>query len=208
MIVMRNFWARLVSAVFHPLFMPSICMVILFSIPSYVAFSVSAQAQRLIIIIVFINTCVAPLLSILFLKRIGMISDIMLDERADRIYPVLITTLFYFFTWYLFRQANLPSLMIYFIVSATILTLIGFVITFYWKISIHMMSMGGFTGFLIAVSMALRYDLPLLIIASILISGFLGTARIKLNAHNPTQVYAGYLTGVLVMLLLFFYFRS
>jgi len=183
-------------------------MVILFSIPSYVAFSVSAQAQRLIIIIVFINTCVAPLLSILFLKRIGMISDIMLDERADRIYPVLITTLFYFFTWYLFRQANLPSLMIYFIVSATILTLIGFVITFYWKISIHMMSMGGFTGFLIAVSMALRYDLPLLIIASILISGFLGTARIKLNAHNPPQVYAGYLTGVLVMLLLFFYFRS
>ena len=208
MIVMRNFWSRLVSAVFHPLFMPSIAMIILFSIPSYVAFSVSAQAQRLIIIILFINTCVAPLLSILFLKRIGMISNVMLDDRADRIYPVLITTLFYFFTWYLFRQANLPSLMVYFIVSATILTLIGFVITFYWKISIHMMSMGGFTGFLIAVSMALRYDLPLLIIASILISGFLGTARIKLNAHNPTQVYAGYLTGVLVMLLLFFYFRS
>jgi len=71
-----------------------------------------------------------------------------------------------------------------------------------------MMSMGGFTGYLIAVSMALRYDIPLLIIASILISGYLGTARIQLNAHNPPQVYAGYITGVLVMLLLFFYFRS
>jgi membrane-associated phospholipid phosphatase len=71
-----------------------------------------------------------------------------------------------------------------------------------------MMSMGGFTGFLVAVSMSLRYDIPLLIIASILISGFLGTARIKLNAHNPPQVYAGYITGALVMLSLFFYFRS
>jgi hypothetical protein len=208
LIIMKNFWERLVSAVFHPLFMPSIAMIILFSIPSYVAFSVSAQAQRLIIVIIFINTCIAPLLAIFFLKRIGLISNVMLDERVDRIYPVLITVLFYLFTWYLFRQANLPSLMVYFIVSATILTLIGFVITFYWKISIHMMSVGGFTGFLIAVSMALRYDIPLLIIATILISGLLGTARIKLNAHNPPQVYAGYITGVLVMLSLFFYFRS
>jgi hypothetical protein len=205
---MKNFWERLVSAVFHPLFMPSIALIILFSIPSYVAFSVSSQAQRLIIIIIFINTCIAPLLAILFLKRIGLISNVMLDDRADRIYPVLITILFYLFTWYLFRKANLPSLIIYFIVSATILTLIGFVITFYWKISIHMMSMGGFTGFLIAVSLALRYDIPMLIVASILVSGLLGTARIKLNAHNPPQVYAGYLMGVSVMLLLFFYFRS
>ncbi len=205
---MKQFWTRLVSGIFHPLFLPSFAIFILFSIPSYISFSVSAQAQRLIIIIVFINTCVAPLLAIFFLKRIGLISNIMLDDRADRIYPVLITIFFYLFTWYLFRQANLPSLMIYFIVSGTILTLIGFVITFYWKISIHMISMGGFTGFLIAVSLALRYDIPLLIVISILISGLLGTARIKLNAHNPPQVYAGYLLGVSVMLIMFFYFQN
>ncbi len=205
MIIKKDFWARLVSAVFHPLFMPGIAMIILFSIPSYVAFSVSAQAQRLIIIIVFINTCIAPLLAILFLKRIGLISSVLLDKRADRIYPVLITILFYLFTYYLFRQAKLPSALNYFIVGATMVTLAGFVTTFYWKISIHMMSIGGFTGFLIALSVLLRYDMPLLIVISILVSGLLGTARIKLNAHNPPQVYAGFITGVAVMLLLFYY---
>jgi hypothetical protein len=204
----KDFWARLVSAVFHPLFMPGIAIIILFAIPSYVAFSVSAQAQRLIIIIVFINTCIAPLLAILFLKRIGLISSVLLDIRTDRIIPVLISILFYLFTYYLFRQAKLPSVLNYFIVGATMVTLAGFVITFYWKISIHMMSIGGFTGFLIALSILLRYDMPFLIISSLLVSGILGTARIKLNAHNPPQVYTGFITGVAIMLLMFYYLQS
>ncbi len=208
MINKKDFWARLVSAVFHPLFMPGIAIIILFAIPSYVAFSVSAQAQRLIIIIVFINTCIAPLLAILFLKRIGLISSVLLDIRTDRIIPVLISILFYLFTYYLFRQAKLPSVLNYFIVGATMVTLAGFVITFYWKISIHMMSIGGFTGFLIALSILLRYDMPFLIISSLLVSGILGTARIKLNAHNPPQVYTGFITGVAIMLLMFYYLQS
>jgi len=103
--------------------MPSIAMVILFAIPSYVSFSVSSQAQRLILVIVFINTCLAPLLAIFFLKRIGVISSVLLDERTDRIYPVLVSVFFYLFTYYLFRQANLPSVMSYFIMGATLLTL-------------------------------------------------------------------------------------
>ena len=204
----NNFWARLVSAVFHPLLLPSVSIFILFAIPSYVSFSVSSQAQRLILIIVFINTCVAPVLSILFLKKIGVINSVLLDERADRYYPVLVSILFYLFTYYLFMQANLPSLLSYFILGATILVLIGFVVTFYWKISMHMLSIGGFTGFLIAVSLLLKYDIPGLIISTILVSGLLGVARIKVNAHNPPQVYAGYITGVVVMLLLFFYLRA
>lgn len=208
MIIKKDFWARLVSGVFHPLFIPGIAIIILFAIPSYVAFSVSAQAQRLIIIIVFINTCIAPLLAILFLKRIGLISSVLLDKRADRIFPVLISILFYLFTYYLFLQAKLPSVLNYFIVGATMVTLAGFVITFYWKISIHMMSIGGFTGFLIALSILLRYDMPYLIILSLLVSGLLGTARIKLNAHNPSQVYTGFITGVAIMLLLFYYLHN
>ncbi|MFN3555011.1 MAG: hypothetical protein ACK4VN_03500 [Bacteroidales bacterium] len=205
---MQNFWARLVSAIFHPLLLPAMAMALLFAIPSYVSFSISTSGQRLIILIIFINTCVAPMLSIVFLKRMGLISSVLLDDRKDRIYPVMVSMIFYLFTWYLFRQANLPSLVQYFVIGATLLVLIGFAVTFYWKISIHMISMGGFTGFLISLSLLLKYDMPGLIISTILISGLLGSARIKLNAHNPPQVYAGYLTGVFVMLLLFLWLRG
>jgi hypothetical protein len=201
----ETFLARFISALIHPLLMPTFAVVILFSLSTYISFSVSTQAKRLIILIIFINTAIAPLFVILFFKKIGYISNLLLNERTDRIYPTTVTLFLYMFTWYLFRQANLPGLLNFFIIGATILTFVGLVITFYWKISIHMMSVGGFTGFLISASLALKYDIPFLILLSIVISGMLGTARIKLNAHTPAQVYAGYSVGIGIMLCLFWF---
>jgi hypothetical protein len=202
------FWARLLSAVFHPLLMPTFAIIILFSLSTYISFSLGTQAKRLIIMIIFINTAIAPMFVILFFKKIGYISNLLLNERSDRIYPTIVTLFLYMFTYYLFRQTNLPSLLNYFIIGGTLLTFFGLIVTFYWKISIHMMSMGGFTGFIISISLLLRYDIPFLILASIIISGMLGTARIKLNAHTPAQVYAGYLMGAFVMLGLFLFIRG
>jgi hypothetical protein len=194
--------------IFHPMILPSLAMIILLTIPSYVSFSIPAQARRLIVGLVFINTCVGPMLVILLMKRIGLISDIFLDSRSERLYPILVSVLFYLFTWYLFRQANIPSLLNHFIVGATSLVLIGLIVTNFWKISLHMMSMGGFTGYMIALSMILDYEMPMLIIGSILVSGMLGSARIKLNAHNPAQVYVGWITGIAIMLMVIFYLRG
>ncbi len=196
-------WARVISAIFHPLLMPTLGVIILFSLSTYISFSLSTQAKRLIVFIVFVNTAIAPMFVILFFKKIGYIKNILLNERSDRIYPTTITLFLYMFTYYLFRESNLPYLLNFFIIGATFLTFIGLIITLFWKISIHMMSMGGLTGFLICISLVLTYEIPLLILLSILISGLLGTARIKLNAHNPPQVYAGFLMGVSVMLGLF-----
>ncbi len=193
---------------FHPMIMPTLAVLILFSIPSYVSFSTPPMARRLIIGLVFLNTCIAPFLVILLMKKTGLIKDFYLQDRNDRVYPIMVSVFFYLFTYYLFRQANLPSLLNYFVMGATLLVLLGFVITFYWKISLHMMAMGGFTGYLIAVSVILGYELHLLIVGSILVSGLAGSARIRLNAHNPSQVYVGFVTCILLMLLLFFYLRG
>ncbi len=203
-----DLWARLSSMIFHPMIMPTLAVAILFAIPSYVSFSTPVGVRRLIIGLVFANTCIAPFLVILLMKKTGLISDVMLNNRSERVYPIMVSAFFYLFTYYLFRQANLPSLLNYFIMGATLLVLLGFVITFYWKISLHMISMGGFTAYLIVLSFLLGYEMHLMIIASILASGILGSARLKLNAHKPSQVYAGYLTGIVVMFVLFYYLRG
>ncbi len=208
MIKENNTWAKLTSMAFHPMIMPTLAVLILFAIPSYVSFSTPAMARRLIVGLVFINTCIAPFLVILLMKKTGLIKDFYLQDRNDRVYPIMVSVFFYLFTYYLFRQANLPSLLNYFVMGATLLVLLGFVITFYWKISMHMMSMGGFTGYLIAVSIILGYELHMLIVGSIMVSGLVGSARIRLNAHNQSQVYVGFITGILLMLLLFFYLRG
>ncbi len=203
----ENWWAKILSGVFHPMILPTLGIIILFSLPGYITFSLPIQARRLITGLVFINTCLAPLIVILLFKRTGIISDVMLRERGERIYPTLVSIFFYAFTYYLFRQANLPSILIYFVIGSVLLITIGLIVTLYWKISYHLMSMGGFLGFLIAISMHLQVELHLYVISGIVVAGGLGSARIKLNAHTPSQVFVGFLTGIAVMLGVYVYLR-
>ena len=199
--------ARLFSSVLHPLVIPTLGMIILFNLETYVAYSIPLQAKRFILAIVFINTAIAPVLTVFMLRRMRLIKDVLLNERSERLLPLLLTTLYFFLTYFLLRRISLPSIVYFYVLGATLLVLLGMVISYRWKISIHMTSMGGFTGLLIVTSLLLRTNINLLIIVAILLSGVVGSSRIRLNAHTPAQVYAGYLMGVGVMLLLYFYLR-
>jgi hypothetical protein len=204
----ENRIASLLSAVLHPLILPTLGMIILFNLNTYLSYSIPGQAKKFILLIVFINSAIAPVLSILLLKKTGFIKDVMLDERSERMLPLLLSAIYFFITYYLLRKVALPSLLYFYIIGATVLVLLTLIITFRWKISIHMVSMGGFTGFLISLALLLHIDIDRLLILTFLASGLLGTARIKLNAHDLPQVFAGYVMGVGVMLILFLYLRA
>lgn len=198
------FAARLFSVCFHPLIIPTLGMVLLFRMDSYLTYSIPGQVRQFILLIVFINTALAPALSMLLLKRTGVIKDLLLSERAERIYPVLLTSLFFFLTYYLLRQAVLPSIMYYYLMGATLSVVLTLLVTFWWKISIHMVSMGGLLGAVVATSIHLNLDLTGFILSGILLSGLIGYSRLRLRAHSPWQVYAGFFLGVGVMMALFF----
>ncbi len=200
--------SRLFSVLFHPLIIPTLGILILFRLNTYVSLVVSDPAKRFVLIIVFVNTALAPVLATLLLKRAGVIRDVLLGERSERLFPLLLTALFYILTYYLLKQIQLPSLIYYYVIGATLLVLICLIITFKWKISIHMISMGGVTGFLIATSLLLRTDVSLLVMLAVLLSGIVGSSRIRLNAHTPMQVYAGFVLGLVVMLFLYTYLRA
>lgn len=200
--------ARFLSVALHPLIIPTLGMIILFHLNTYVSYSLPPQAKRMILLIVFINSAIAPVLSILLLKKTNLIRDVLLDERTDRMIPLMLSAIYFFITYYLLRKIALPSLLYFYVIGATILILLTLIITYRWKISIHMVSMGGLTGFLISLALLLHLNIDWMIILAFLASGFLGTARVKLNAHNLSQVFAGYVMGIGVMLFLFFYLRS
>lgn len=199
--------ARLFSAVLHPLIIPTLGIIILFNLESYIAYSIPVQAKRFVLLMVFINTAVAPLLSVIALKRARVIGDMLLDERHDRFIPMLLSALYFILTYYLLRQITLPSIIYYYVMGAGLLVIICLLITLRWKISIHMASMGALTGFLIVSSLLLGVNINMLIILAVFLSGMLGFARLRLNAHSPAQVYAGFLLGVCNMLLLYVYLR-
>ena len=83
--------------------------------------------------------------------------------------------------------------------------LINLMIINKWKISSHMIGIGGITGLIFALSFRLQV-LPIIYMISVfLISGLVGYSRLKLNAHNPAQLYSGYLMSFFItfMIVLF-----
>lgn len=200
--------ASLLSALLHPLIIPTLGIIILFNLDTHLSYSIPSQAKKFIVLIIFINSAIAPLLSILLLKKTGAIKDVLLDNRAERMLPLLLSAVYFFITYYLLRKVALPSIIYFYIIGATILVLLTLIITLRWKISIHMTSIGGLTGFLISLALLLHININWLLILSFLASGLLGTARVKLNAHDLPQVFAGYAMGVGVMLILFLYLRA
>lgn len=198
-------FARFLSTVLHPLLIPTLGMIILFNLETYVAYSIPQQARWLIMLIVLVNTAIAPLLTVFMLKKTRIVKDVMLDERSDRLFPLMFTALFFFLTYYLLKMVTMPSVVYFYIIGASLLVVSCLVISFYWKISIHMTSAGGLTGFLIVTSLLLKLNINMLIIMAILVSGLLGFSRIRLGSHTPAQVYAGYTLGVGGMLLLYAY---
>lgn len=198
--------ARLCSSLFHPVLIPTLGIFILFQINSHLSFAISQEARRFIILIIFVNTAIAPVMAMWIMKKTGYVKDFTLANRNERILPLLVTAVLFFMTYYLLRQISLPSLVYFYVMSATLLVMLTLMISFTWKISIHMVSLGGFTGFLVVTSLYLRVDIAWLITLAFVVSGLTGTARLVLNVHNPAQVYAGYLLGLFAMLGLFFYF--
>ncbi len=196
------------TALFHPLLIPTLGIFILSQLNTYIAFSVTTEAKRFIILIVFINTAIAPVLSFIIMKKTGYIKDFNLTTRSERTLPLLVAAAFFFITYYMLRQLTLPSLVNFYVISATLLLLLTMMVSFFWKISIHMVSLGGFTGFLVITSLLLRADISWLIILAFLASGLTGSSRLILKAHSPAQVYAGYLMGMAAMMALYVYFSN
>ncbi len=83
------------------------------------------------------------------------------------------------------------------------LVILVLVINLFWKISSHTTAIGALLGTIIGTSYFLEMYLINWILLITLISGLVGFARLKENAHSPLQVYAGFIVGFTVMCLLF-----
>jgi membrane-associated phospholipid phosphatase len=153
---------------------------------------------------IFITTAMFPLLFVMIMVKRKMITDIYMKKREDRIYPFAITALFFFLSYYLIRQLPLYDVFSLFLLGSTFLVFFSFLISFFWKISTHLMGIGGLLGGLSGIAIRLNLDFTAMIIFGLIVSGLLGFARLQLNAHKPFQVYAGFLLGFFVMVSIFF----
>lgn len=197
--------AKIISFFFQPLLMPTLAMFILLRMPVYFAVIIPASAKWMLFGIVFFTTFLLPASFIFFMMKKGLIHSLYIDAREQRTVPYVISAVFFLLCYYLLRNLQLSPVYSNFMIGAVLLVICVLLINLFWKISSHMAAVGALTGMCIGLSGFLGMLYLNLIVASLLISGVVGYARLRLNAHTPSQVYAGFTLGLLLIGALFIF---
>ncbi len=196
---MQKVLAKIISIVLHPLLMPTFGLFIIFNSETYLSY-MPYEAQRIIYAVVFITTFISPLCLIPFFLYQKLIKNVQMANNKERVIPLFITVLFYYFAYFILGKFSVPQIIHTFMLSSVIAVTLTLFITIKWKISAHMLGIGGLTGVVIALSIRLMADLQTMLVILIFFSGLLGYARLRLNAHKPSQIYSGFGLGFVIVL--------
>jgi hypothetical protein len=197
--------SKVIAIIFHPLLMPVYGMAIIFIAPTlleYLPFNV----KKLLILIVLVDNVLLPLSILPFLIQKNIITSWAVSERKERYFPLIVTTLLYCATSFIIIRFPVPVFLKSFIVATAFLSLIVTVINFWWKISLHSVGAGALIGLVLILSLKMLTPLDGYLISAIIAGGFILSSRLKLNLHNPKQVWFGLLAGFfgLIFSMLFF----
>ena len=188
---------KIVSILFHPVFVPTITVFLVVKIYSNIII-LENQAG-----IILIGTCVfsliLPLLSVFILLLTKKIDSLEMPKKEERFLPILFGSIWMILGFYFMKEIfSYAPIMKSIYLGAIYVMLIALLITKKWKISLHMLAIGGATGVFIMLEFLFGQNLMLLLI-TILISGILGFSRLSLKAHSLNQIYAGFIVGNIVM---------
>lgn len=191
-------FAKFISYLFHPIWMPLFVVLMFWEMNSRVHFYPESNVWFYIFLVVFINSIFIPLLMFWMMKSLNIISSLKMDKRQDRLFPFLITGVFYITTWFVFYNLGIMDLMAYLFIVAALLVFLAILVNLFWKISIHSIAMGAMSVFIIYLTALHFINSFWPAYGIVLLSGFVGFSRLMLKSHSPAQVYTGYLLGALV----------
>ena len=190
-------FARICSTIFHPLIIPTISILI----SLYFSYLCMLGDEYILTHTLFVAffTILLPVIGVLILYKMKLITSVGLVNREERTLPYIIFFVCYVACAVYLWMNNLRGIQFGFFIGGIIALLCNLIINRQWKISVHMTSIGGFTG-LIFVMSYLQYIMyteyiPYLQVGAVLASGALGTSRILLRRHTLGQVVCGFFNG-------------
>lgn len=195
-------FAKFISYVFHPLFIPVyIFLWLTWRFPIHFD-DITPRGLTFKTISVFLNASFFPAFSVFLLWKLKFIDTIFLRTQKDRIIPYIITMIFYWWLWYLSRTfTDQPDVLKFFYFGIFLNTVFGLVINNFIKISMH--SMGAGTLLMLMILTLGRYETFLgadLLVVTFL-AGLICTARLLLNEHSTAEIYTGLIVGALCQLI-------
>lgn len=137
--------ARTISIVFHPLLIPSLGFLLLFNSDFYFSM-LPWSLKRFVLLVVFMSTCVLPLLSILLLS-LNQRFDINMGKSTDRVLPLILSSLFSFSGYLILKRIPIFPIYNFFLVASILVQIALLIISLRWKISAHTAAIGGLHTF-------------------------------------------------------------
>ncbi|MDB4655222.1 phosphatase PAP2 family protein [Flavobacteriales bacterium] len=196
---MEKKFAMAMSIIFQPIFVPIYSLIILFNADTYITYAVQSEVKKFIYLITLLNTVILPIGVFYYFYRAKLIDSFHMHTAKERSLPFLTTIVFHLSTFYLFTKAPMPSLFPNLVLGAVFSVATAFVINLKWKVSIHMLGMGGIVGTIIGLILRYQVDAIQLVMALVILSGVVGYSRLRLDAHTPLQVYVGFVLGTLIL---------
>ncbi len=198
--------AQVVSVILHPMTMSTFGLLCYYSFfPSISQFN-DIELFKQILLRVMVFTMMLPLSSVLVMMRIGKVSNVFIEERRERSWPLLVAAAIYLLTpMFILNSPRVPAFINLFILGAAATLILALLINLKWKISLHMIGIGGLCGALTSLYVYFQEGNPLWLCIWFTLAGILGTARLLLNAHSAAQILSGFLLGFAVEFGLAFY---
>ena len=198
--------SRWVSLVFHPVFVSLLLFVVA------IFFSPDGDGQAglsrwLVLLITLLFVVVIPILHAAWLIRKKRISSWDMPHPLERRRPLLSMIFLTIVLQVLFMILGVTGLASYLPGLGLGLSGTVFLVNLLWKISIHLVSMGSLSAFVVwlfPVGPSPRYAAALTV--CFLVSLVTALARHKLKAHTPAQLVVGWIVGFAITIIFFVIF--
>ncbi len=185
-----------VSWALHPFVLPLYLMALLLTRTAFAYYPAGVKIYLLWVVALY--AIVLPLLGLAVLRSLGRISDYRLDDRRERLWPLVIGTVCYALC--ALTLSKIPSVIFLrkFMLAAACCEAMCLAVSFRWKISLHLTGMGAAVALLAVMNVAGGGDQVVPLAATLCAAGTLASARLYLGCHNGAQVAAGFLGGFVV----------
>ncbi len=185
--------ARILSALFTPLYLPVVGMLVLFLFSYLSLLPVAYKMTVLGVVVVF--TVLLPLFLIRVYRRYNGWTPIQLGQRERRAVPYVIAIGCYLLCNYVMLQLHIPYIIRAVITMALLVQIVCALLNSWWKISTHTAGIGGVAGALLVFADMFGFNPIWWFCVVIVIAGLLGTCRMILRQHSLGQVVGGFFVG-------------
>jgi membrane-associated phospholipid phosphatase len=201
-------FSKAIAVIFHPVFTATYSYLIYFNIQNIynqMLFLAAPKIYWALFLFLFLMVVFFPVVTIYIMYRNKTISSMSIPIRKERLPVLILISIYYLMTYYIFRYWNSTLLNLFhpylsFLFSGLVLIFTLTAITYFWKISLHSSSISALCGGMMAETLVAQpvssQDQVLYInMALLVLVGIVSFSRLYLKAHSVSQTTAGIALG-------------